>query len=402
MPPCNMPDNRRKSRPGLAIVANCLTPYRVNLHRLIVLGIPELQLHTIVSHGAADFDWELDKDADVNVQYFGAADHSPLSRIHHAPLREWRKGGEIIRYIREYDVRAVICGLPRYLSYLRLCVYCQKHRIPFFVHSDANIRSNNSISTPQKLLKKQFHSWWVAKTSGIWSMGEWGDEYFRLYGAKPADLYRVTYTPDYDYFAQVESHRLEEFRRKHGLKDGRRRFLYSGRLAPVKRVDLLVDAFVEFARERDDWDLLVVGSGPLESELRRRVPEPLRNRVIWVGFLQLDDIVAAYHSADVLVLPSDREPWAVVVQEAMAAGLAVVASDVVGAAHELVEEGRSGRIFPHGDAAALQSSLLDISSTSKIDSYKREAIAALAQWRLMNDPITEIRRALKEHNALPE
>jgi glycosyltransferase involved in cell wall biosynthesis len=114
----------------------------------------------------------------------------------------------------------------------------------------------------------------------------------------------------------------------------------------------------------------------------------------------LRDMVAAYHVADILVLPSDREPWAVVVQEAMSAGLPVVASDVVGAAHELIEDGRSGRIFQHGDAAALHRCLLDISSTSKIDSYKREAIAALAHWRSKNDPITEIRRALQEHNAL--
>ena len=62
------------------------------------------------------------------------------------------------------------------------------------------------------------------------------------------------------------------------------------------------------------------------------MPEALRSRVVWTGFLDHGEPAFVYHSADVLVLPSDREPWALVIQEAMAAGLTVVASDVVGAA----------------------------------------------------------------------
>src|SRR5439155_19337196 len=130
-----------------------------------------------------------------------------------------------------------------------------------------------------------------------------------------------------------------------------------GRVVSNKRVVLLIDAFAAIASQRPEWDLLIVGDGALRNELQRRVPEPLRPRVVWTGFLDGPEPALAYHAADVLVLPSDHEPWALVVQEAMAAGLPVVASDVVGAAYELVTDGVSGKVFPAGDCSALQKAL---------------------------------------------
>src|SRR5439155_26838233 len=103
-------------------------------------------------------------------------------------------------------------------------------------------------------------------------------------------------------------------RRRFGLPAGRRRLVYAGRLAAVKRIDLLVDAFAALAADRPDWDLLVVGDGPLRDALVGRVPPAIRERVMWTGFV--DDqatIGALYHACDVLVLPSDLEPWGVVV-----------------------------------------------------------------------------------------
>jgi len=54
------------------------------------------------------------------------------------------------------------------------------------------------------------------RVSGVMSMGKWGDEFFVQYGAVPSQLYRVPYTPDYDFFAAVNADRLDRFRRKSG------------------------------------------------------------------------------------------------------------------------------------------------------------------------------------------
>src|SRR5215475_1594769 len=95
-------------QPGLAIVCNVLTPYRVNLHKVVAEGIPELKLHTLVTHGPADFDWDIQPPDSINVRHFGSSDDSPLASSLHRPLHEWRKGGRLIDYLTQNDVRAVI------------------------------------------------------------------------------------------------------------------------------------------------------------------------------------------------------------------------------------------------------------------------------------------------------
>jgi glycosyltransferase involved in cell wall biosynthesis len=121
---------------------------------------------------------------------------------------------------------------------------------------------------------------------------------------------------------------------------------------------------------------------------------------VWTGFLEQDELKAAHHASDVLVLPSDHEPWALVVQEAMAAGIVVVASDVVGAAHDLVEDKVSGRIFPAGNQEALEQALLEVTADEVLDGFKQRSRAALATWRQKTDPVKEIRRALADFGVL--
>jgi len=382
------------ARPGLAIIANCVAPYRVYLHTQVAARIPELQLHSLITHGAAEFDWKVDVPASINATYFGAPGESPLGSNLRSVRAEWRKGGRIIRYLQEHSIRAVVMNGYHYVSYLRVVNYCHRAGIPLFGRNDSNIQCERSLPAWKRWLKGRVYGWWIPRTAGIMSMGQWGDQFFLKYGADRSRLYRVPYLPDLDLFARGMPDRLERFRRKYGLNTDRRYLLYSGRLAPQKRVDLLIDAFGAVADARPEWDLLVVGDGVCGDDLRRRVPERLRNRVIWTGFQEVDDCVAAYHSAHVLVLPSDREPWAVVVQEAMAVGLPVVASDVVGAARELVEDRVSGRIFPVGNCAALEQAILDVTDAEALAEYQRRAKSAVAEWRARIDPVAEIRRAL--------
>jgi glycosyltransferase involved in cell wall biosynthesis len=231
-------------------------------------------------------------------------------------------------------------------------------------------------------------------------MGELGDQYFIKYGANPDRLYRVPCWPNFEAFSDVDADQLARFRQRFALNERRHYLMFSGRLVPQKRVDLLIDAFAAIASQRPDWDLMIVGDGVLRSELERRVPSSLRSRVHWIGFLDGPELALGYHAADVLVLPSDHEPWALVVQEAMAAGLAVVSSDVSGAAFEIIEDGRSGRIFPVGGLEELKQAVLDVTAHDALADYKRESVAALARWRNKEDPVAEIRRALVDAGVL--
>jgi glycosyltransferase involved in cell wall biosynthesis len=388
------------ARPGLAIVSNSITPYRVHLHRLIAAGIPELRLHTLITHGIGDFDWQVNLPQEIHAANVSAPGEHPLDNPLRRPLVEISKGAQLVRYFKENNVRAAVLNGYRYISYFRLMDYCYRHQIPFFLRSDSNIRSETKLTYLSQISKRLIYRWWMKRAAGIFSMGELGDQFFVKYGADPRRLYRVPYWPDFEAFARVDEVALQRFQRTFGLNRSRRYLMYSGRLTGIKRVDLLIDAFASIAGERPDWDLLIVGDGVLGDELRRRVPEALRSRVVWTGFLDGPDLALSYQAADVLVLPSDFEPWALVIQEAMAAGLPVVASDVVGAAHELVTDGVSGRIFTAGDCSSLRQALEDVTHPDRTATYKQQTIAALQRYRNEVDPIAEIRRALRDSGAL--
>jgi glycosyltransferase involved in cell wall biosynthesis len=388
------------NRPGLVVIANTITPYRVYLHRLVAAGIPELKLHTLITHGVGDFDWQVNLPPEIHAVDFSSPGEHSLDNPLRRPLIEMRKSRRIIRHLQETEARAVIFVGYRYISYLRTMNYCYRHHIPFFLRSDSNIRSEPDLSFIQQTIKRAVYRWWMKRAAGIMSMGALGDQYFMRFGADPKRLYRVPYWPEWDAFANIDQEALTRFQRKFGLDRSRRRLMFGGRLIGIKRVDLLIDAFAAIAQDRPDWDLLIVGDGVHAGELHRRVPESLRERVVWTGFIEGSENALAYHSADVLVLPSDYEPWALVVQEAMAAGLPVVASDVVGAAHELVTDGVSGRIFAAGDCNSLRQALEEITRDDRIDTYKQQAVAALREYRKLVDPVAEMRRALADAGAL--
>src|SRR5699024_10863358 len=106
-----------------------------------------------------------------------------------------------------------------------------------------------------------------------------------------------------------------------------------------------------------------------------------------LGFLdRTEDIAAVYSQCDVLALPSDHEPWGVVVVEAAAAGLAIVASDVVGAGPELVKPGVNGAFFPAGNVTALAHALRTITHPERVDDAKSQSILVLQQWLAQCDP----------------
>jgi glycosyltransferase involved in cell wall biosynthesis len=127
------------------------------------------------------------------------------------------------------------------------------------------------------------------------------------------------------------------------------------RLAREKGHDVLVHAVAEAGDPR--FLLVLAGGGP-ERERLEDLARVRGVRVVFAGDLEWKRIVETYVAADVFALLSEREPWAVVVNEAAACGLPLVLSDRVGAAHDLLRDGENGALVAAGDvdaaAAALQ------------------------------------------------
>jgi glycosyltransferase involved in cell wall biosynthesis len=232
-------------------------------------------------------------------------------------------------------------------------------------------------------------------SSGALYCGQRGAEYFRRYGVRDESIFPFPYEPDYAQVSELSAGRRERGMREFRLDPNRRRIVYSGRLVSVKRVDLLIGAFQALASERPEWDLAIAGDGPLRTQLALMVSPALRERVRFLGFInEMEKLSALYRCSDVLALPSDWEPWGVVVTEA-ATCLALVCSSKVGAAPDLVEDHRNGRIFEAGSATALEQALREVTHSDHIDRMKAASPAVLSAWRARTDPVAGLRRALR-------
>jgi len=156
--------------------------------------------------------------------------------------------------------------------------------------------------------------------------------------------------------------------------------LFCAKFQPWKRPGELLSAFSRLRIE--NAYLVFAGDGPLRPQLEADATATgLKDRVRFLGFVNQSQLPAVYKAADVFVLPSSYEPFGVVVNEAMLCGCAVVVSDKVGAARDLVAQDSTGLVYPSGDAAGLSSALEDLLTDSpKLARLQRAAKRRVAAW----------------------
>ena len=151
---------------------------------------------------------------------------------------------------------------------------------------------------------------------------------------------------------------------------GRYRILFVGQLIRRKRVDLVIEALRRLSEL--EVELTVVGGGPLEDALRRRVRGELEGRVSWLGRVPMEEVQGYMARADCLILPSSHDGWGVVVSEALMVGTPVICSDRCGAAAVVRCSGQGG-VFKSGDVRDLTKRIeAEVSRGGQSDAGRRE------------------------------
>lgn len=176
--------------------------------------------------------------------------------------------------------------------------------------------------------------------------GQASREYVAALGASPNRVFVAPNAVDNNLYSAAAVDRSG--------RSGPVRFLCSGRLEPTKGILYLLDAW---NRMSADATLALAGHGSLESAVRARVSSGSMPPVEVFGHLDRDDLVAEYARADALVFPSLTDPWGLVINEAMAAGLPVVTTTAPGAVDDLVEDGENGMVVAPASADALLDAL---------------------------------------------
>lgn len=152
------------------------------------------------------------------------------------------------------------------------------------------------------------------------------------------DAEKISYLPNYIDTSQYDS-----------MLTDKRYILYFGRLSEEKGVTVMIDA----ARFLTDVAFYIVGTGPLEAQLKLRAETEGLSNIHFLGFKMGDELKQLISEATAVVVPSEwYENCPMTILEAFAAGRPVIGSDI-GGIPELIEDGVDGFTFAPGDAVAL-------------------------------------------------
>jgi len=148
----------------------------------------------------------------------------------------------------------------------------------------------------------------------------------------------------------------------------------AGRLAPVKRYDLLIKAFDRVRAQRPDWRLRIYGGGKQKDKLRALIDElGLYNHVYLMG--PANPIEPEWAKGSIAAVTSSLESFGMTIVEAMRCGLPVVSTDCPHGPGEIIDNGVDGRLVEVGNVEAIAEGLLELINNDAL--RQRMAGAAL-------------------------
>jgi glycosyltransferase involved in cell wall biosynthesis len=222
---------------------------------------------------------------------------------------------------------------------------------------------------------------------GFLAIGTANRAYYRALGVPGKRIFDLPYAVDNERFiagAGLTPEQLSRIRRKYGLPMDDVVVLYASKFMRRKHPDDMIRAMAGLRDKGHTATLFMVGAGEMEQELRDLTARLGMANVVFSGFLNQAELPGIYAASDVFVLPSDNEPWGLVVNEVMCAGIPVVVSDEVGCVADLVKDGVNGYHMKAGDILSLSRAIeklvadehqrkrMGVASRSIIDSWGYE------------------------------
>lgn len=259
--------------------------------------------------------------------------------------------------------------------------------IPVFFRSESNL-----ICSPQGFLKNHFIRWLVNHASALLWVSSENRNYYKYYGAREEQLFFTPYAVDNEYFQKkvAESkEKVAELKRELDLESQRPIILYASKFIKRKNPALLLEAYARLSEDGEPPPayLLFVGDGEQRPALEASIAElGWQNHVRLLGFKNQSELPAYFALCDLFVLPSEKEPFGLVINEVMNAGKAMISTHEVGASRDLVQDGRNGFVVPASDINALSRALHKaISDKERLSHMGAESLKIINDWNYEKD-----------------
>lgn len=352
------------------IVPNC-PPYRVKTYEMLA----RQQSHIKFFFFSRGDDWY--RMPELGVQS-GDFDHNYLTSI---KIGRWYFTPSLFWRLWNYDI--YLSGITGRVSLPLTCLIARLRNKPFILSTGVWHR----IKTPFQIMFFPFLRHIYRHADAIVTYGTHVEQYLISEGVNPKRIFSAKHAVDNAFNARpTDTAVIQEIRQTFNIAEHEKIILYVGRLVYEKGVDYLIDAFSSL--ERDNVHLMIVGTGNYSNHLKTYAKASTSaDRIHFVGYIAPKDLAEYYAIADIFVLPSIstpqfKEPWGLVVNEAMNQGAPVITTDAVGAAMGgLVQHDVNGYIVPERDSEALRDYLrLILDDPEKRASFSRHAREIIATW----------------------
>lgn len=254
-----------------------------------------------------------------------------------------------------------------------------RRNVPVLMRGENTLAAMPDGAGLRGLVKRRYLDWIFARCTAFLYIGTANRDYYRVHGIDGSRLFFMPYAVDNDFFrarAAEAATRREAFRVSLNLAPGRPVILFAGKLQRRKHPLTLIAAFQGLDHERSRRPYLVfVGDGELRDSIVAAAAHD--DRIRFLGFRNQTEMPAFYDLADVFVLPAEKEPWGLAVNEAMNAGCPVIVTDQCGCHADLVDES-CGVVVPAGKADALAEALARVLG----DPERRRIMGNLARERI--------------------
>ncbi len=247
---------------------------------------------------------------------------------------------DLIAQIQEWQTDAILIFGWAYHSHLKVMRHF-KNKIPIYFRGDSTLLDTKTGI--KSVLRIIFLKWVYRHVDHAFYVGTNNKAYFKKYGLKAMQLSFAPHAIDNDRFALNKAIEAAQIRQKLGINADDKLVLFAGKLEEKKSPGLLLDAFITLNMPKTH--LLFVGNGLLEIELKTKASK--YQNVHFMEFQNQSVMPAVYQACNLFCLPSKGpgETWGLAVNEAMAAGKAVMVSDKCGCAIDLVVNDLNGEIF---------------------------------------------------------
>lgn len=306
----------------VAFVLNQPTPYRNPVFRLMVNRNKFSYRFMYCTRREPNRSWALSNEG-LDILFLGRNILSRFSGYIHANLDVWQE-------LSKFKPTVVLTGgyAP---TYLIAVVYCLSRRVRHISCTDGDVEFERALSPLHKVVRRLVR----LCTSAYVGPSDSSLELFQSWGAAPEQVFKSPLCADNNALA-ASAKAVKKYD-----------FIFCGGLLEHKRPLFALEVASGVAqilgrRVR----ILFLGEGPQQQLIEQRAESLDDVEVTMAGFVQPEETPKWYGQSRILLFPSERDAWGLVVNEALAAGVAVMTSPFPGASRELVENRVSGFLLP--------------------------------------------------------